>query len=732
MVTETKIYLNFGNCSKSLKMNNTSSHFSQSISRHTIEIEILKFTLELYNNKLLSRAAADSVIDHVDALISNIIIPHIQNELRHEISSTGMEVVYHKIHHVLENNKCLFTLFDTEHKRMKYYREKCSYISPQLYELGDLLDFEEQNPYSNKNVGDKKAYGAYVSIPETFKTVFSNSNLFHEMYNYALKVSQEKQFLTNIIQGKLWRYKYKYDLLQKLIFPIYVYYDEFVLGDPLGSHALQQKLGGIYVSLACLPPHLISKSSNVYLSSLFHSKYLKEFKNKSAFKKIIEDIKILSEEGMEVMVDGEKKQIYFECVLVLSDNLGINSICGFCESFSGTKYCRICRADKYVCMEQTRENVELLRTKSNYDEEVKINDSKQTGITEECVFNVMKNFHCAENKTLDEMHDVVGVCEYTLGKVIDFHIKNGDFDLDTLNNRINSFPFNATERPQKPMPILYDKNKKGAFKIKIKQSAAEIFCLTRYFGLIIGDKIKTPSKHWKLYTYLRGIVGILTKPYLDQGEIQEIEQLVYEHNQLFLELYGKLKPKMHFLLHYPRIIEENGPAVHYSSLKFEQKNHVMKKAAVGTTSSINLPITVAIRNQLSFCYELNFSPPISSEAEFGPLDKHNSDENHYKLKHVRIYNKLFSPGTVCITRFETDGIIFGIIKNIFYKNQNNAVFQLQEFKTIYFGNHYQAYRVVNSENDDVFLHLNQIPFLPPCLYYKGFDGEFIATRYKFV
>lgn len=255
--------------------------------------------------------------------------------------------------------------------------------------------------------------------------------------------------------------------------------------------------------------------------------------------------------------------------------------------------------------------------------------------------------------------------------------------------------------------------------------------MTRFFGLIIGDKVTNAGEHWILYKHLRGLVGLLSKPDLDKGEIQEIASLVEKHNLLFFKLFGKLKPKMHILIHYPRVIKAFGPVIHYSSLKFEQHNKILKEFVTGTSSNIQLPLTVATRNQLSFCYKMNFPKTTQQEIELGPLlNQENAENVSGKLKYVLIWNKSFTSGTICISRFSSEGIIFGKIKNILLQ-RNGVFFQIQEFKTLFFNSHYQAYQVnTETENDDVFIEINNLPKLPPCLYVKKFKEEFIATRYK--
>jgi hypothetical protein len=57
----------------------------------------------------------------------------------------------------------------------------------------------------------------------------------------------------------------------------FLYYDDFQVNNPLGSHAGAQKLGAVYVSLACLPPELFSLIDNIFLLSLFKTDDLNTF-----------------------------------------------------------------------------------------------------------------------------------------------------------------------------------------------------------------------------------------------------------------------------------------------------------------------------------------------------------------------------------------------------------------------------------------------------------------------
>lgn len=56
---------------------------------------------------------------------------------------------------------------------------------------------------------------------------------------------------------------------------------------------------------------------------------------------------------------------------ITGDNLGLNSILGFVESFSANHPCRICRADRNQIRNMCEEDSSLLRNESNYEHYVR-------------------------------------------------------------------------------------------------------------------------------------------------------------------------------------------------------------------------------------------------------------------------------------------------------------------------------------------------------------------------
>ncbi|XP_051173978.1 uncharacterized protein LOC127289825 [Leptopilina boulardi] len=709
------------------------------INKNDINREILKMTLRLYSNPQISRKTVNEIVEMFQTFVSETFVPFIQKEIENCVKSISSGMAYFKTQFVLENSKDIFKPFSTEYLRFKIYEEKYSFNPPQLLEIGQesvYMTDDDQNVHVTK----KSIYAAHVPLKKTLETFFSSPGVFNMVLQYINELYAEKKFISNVVQGELWNKKYKD--LNKIIIPLYLYFDDFETRNPLGSHAGEQKLGGVYISIASLPPHISAKMKNIFLSTIFHSDDLKNFGNKKIFQKLIEELNILSDEGIIINVEGTDKKIYFQCIQILGDNLGLNKICGFSESFIANRFCRICTATKEQCQKLLEEDEHLLRDVKSYEKVVAEEKFADSGLKEKCIFNDIKNFHICENISVDVMHDILeGVASYTIAKVIHEIISSEKITLATINNKIDSFSYGTLETSNKPRPLFYAQGKKGAQKLKVKQSAAEMQCLVRYLGLMIGDIVPDKNPHWKLYLCLRKIFGVVASPSLDKGQIQNLKELIRKHNKLYFQLNGKLKPKMHFLLHYVTVMILNGPVIHYSAMKYERKNKQLKEIAVSTTSNINLPLTIAIKHQLQLCYATAFSLPIQSDIELGSID--NSDAHNYlkkfipnlrdgisvtTLKNIELLGISLSPGTVFVSRITENGPCFGVIKKIFYCK--NVYFEAEELEVLFFDHHYHAYCVQYNVNPtNLLINVDLIPKTSPCLLVKKRTNIFVATRY---
>jgi hypothetical protein len=104
-------------------------------------------------------------------------------------------------------------------------------------------------------------------LRDILKKVLEHSNLLDVILKYTENMFTSK-FMYNFMQSKQWKLKCQNKFPNKTTFPLFLYYDDFEVNNPLGFHAGSQKLGAIYMSLACLPPELSSSLDNIFLVSL--------------------------------------------------------------------------------------------------------------------------------------------------------------------------------------------------------------------------------------------------------------------------------------------------------------------------------------------------------------------------------------------------------------------------------------------------------------------------------
>lgn len=102
-----------------------------------------------------------------------------------------------------------------------------------------------------------------------------------------------------------------------------MYYDDFEICNPLGSHAGIYKLGAIYFTIASISPKYASQIENIFLAMLFHNQDRTEFGNKSIFNILVKELKNLETKGLSIELNGITLQVFFVVVLIIGDNLGI-------------------------------------------------------------------------------------------------------------------------------------------------------------------------------------------------------------------------------------------------------------------------------------------------------------------------------------------------------------------------------------------------------------------------
>lgn len=282
------------------------------------------------------------------------------------------------------------------------------------------------------------------------------------------------------------------------------------------------KITAVYGSLACLPPEFSSSLENIFLIQLHNSNSRKLFGNKNVFKELLTDLKLLESDGILIKNGNISERVYFVLLLIIGDNLGLNQILGFQESFNSNFFCRFCRLPKSETATQIYDEANMLRTVNNYENDI---CELITGVKEICIWNELPSFHVAINISCDIMHDILeGICRYEFGEII-FHyiyiIKI--FTLDTLNARLLYFSYNGYSNK---LPVI---QKRQVLNKLIILSASEMHVFLEIFSLLIGDLVPEGGNVWDLYLSLRQLFSIVNSKIICPGYSDLLRTLVAEH-----------------------------------------------------------------------------------------------------------------------------------------------------------------------------------------------------------
>ncbi|XP_065640489.1 uncharacterized protein LOC136073064 [Hydra vulgaris] len=277
----------------------------------------------------------------------------------------------------------------------------------------------------------------------------------------------------------------------------------------------------------------------------------------------------LETKGFTIKIDENNFKIFVVLVQIIGNNLGLNGVLGYVESFTATYPCRICKIKRKNFDCTFVESVELLRTKECYDYDVSLNNCSLNGIKEECCFNKIPSFHVNDNIYCDIMHDLLeGVCKYFFHKLLNYLVfQQKFFNLSDISSRIRNFSYDHSSIPSCPTE----------FQIKngfINIGAIEMLNLALSFPLLVGDLVYKPD-----LIYFASIIAEFLQEYCYAFKCG-------------------LTLKFHNLIHYPQIIKMLGPLSHMWVIRCEDKLRDFKKTASSVGNFKNICKTVAIRHQM--------------------------------------------------------------------------------------------------------------------------------------
>lgn len=541
----------------------------------------------------------DKIFDIIKSF-KTILLPEIVNELDKTISPILAQEHKNEFDLLIKRFSNPFDNIDTEHKYIKTLLERNLFQYPKEIHINNEIGSITDN--YNPNLDIKISKGCIMPIKFHIKSFFELPNILDQTLKNMDEIKQCSE-IKNFINGKIWLKKIQNYSKNDIVIPMFLYLDSFEINNPLGSHAGQQSLTGVYYSFPTIPSHCLSSLQNIFVAMIFKSRDNKKFGNDSCLYNLVNELTDLATTGLEIITSNKVHKVFIVLGLVLGDNLGLNTNLGFSKSFSSNYYCRFCKTHKSYASKNINIDDKLYRTIDNYKTDLEMNDCSLTGLNENSIFNNIPFFHVVENYSVDIMHDVFeGVFHYNICEVINYFVfEKKIFSLDTLNSRKNLFQYGELEVGY----IAGNITKDHILRKRLNMSARETINFIHHFGFFIGDLVPQNNEVWSFYLKMLTFLDLILLPSFDNDLIELLRVTICEMNSLYLTLFNQsLKPKHHFLCHYYKIIYESGPIKFLSCMRYEAKHRELKMYTNNINSRRNITWSLGIKINLVYSHRL--------------------------------------------------------------------------------------------------------------------------------
>lgn len=501
---------------------------------------------------------------------------------------------------------------NSKYKRNKEARSRKSYVASKEYAIGTRWELQKKK-VNGRIIQIPRLIQSefiYISILKSLEVLFSYQHVADQYFKYNLDLQQnhicESDKFINFCCGSAFK-SIELFKIQPFALQLQIAYDDFEPCNPLASKSNRHKICAVYMSVQNMPVNHLSKCRNIFLVALCNSDdiNMKHTDFNNIWHPIVNELKQLEAAGIEIInrprLKGTLTQLAF-------DNLGANTALGFVKSFNAKSYCRICECSKIECQQLIEENTEKIRTLESYkiqidivSESTKVDYSETKGVKYYCLLSDLNYFHVVSNPTVDIMHDINEGCIPTVLRALLKQCLEVKLNLNDLNMMVQFFDYGVLERRNKPSQIDLEKNNLG-------QNASQSLCLFRFIPFILWNYRDNPElkNNWECIGALLRIVEIVYSMGLTENDLMELTKQVKVMSSRYIQTGRKLIPKMHFILHYPRIIRAMGSILQLNMFRYERKHQIMKQFTTRNFSNINKTLTDQHQKLLSlngFSYE---------------------------------------------------------------------------------------------------------------------------------
>ena len=97
-------------------------------------------------------------------------------------------------------------------------------------------------------------------------------------------------------------------------------------------------------------------------------------------------------------------------------------------------------------------------------------------------------------------------------------------------------------------------------------------------------------------------LDIIDLPSITEEHVLELETSIPAFLTMYIELYGHLTIKTHNMIHLPRVIQQMGHVIHFSTMRYESSHRRLKPSSITSANRMNLSASKA--NYLSLICDL--------------------------------------------------------------------------------------------------------------------------------
>lgn len=593
-----------------------------------------KFYLTLQSKYLIPNNTLQYIIETINNF-QQINFEHVVNKLENGKYSPEL------VREALQNNSALQKPFLSEYKRQRFYRNNFNFVEPMKVTL-DVIN-------------DKEVFCYYVPLKETIKTLFTNENFVNICFQ---RQERSDHTFRNVYDGFGYQKSDYFNKENSL--HIILYQDSFELCNPLGSARGKYKITGFYWTLANLAPWHRTHVDHINLLALCKDKDLRNYGFGKVLKPFIDDLKEIERIGLQI---NENLRVFAYLMVCLGDNLGAHQIGGFVENFRTNLYfCRFCYIHNFF---GSQSPISEYRTKESHANDINLASAtggQFRGVKNESSLHSLNYFHVCEPTGLPPCfaHDILeGIGPADIMLCIKMFIKKKIFSYEYINSKLKEIVIKDSPRLSIP-PI--------SKRDKLLTSAYECLHVINFLPIFLFEKITLLQdfKEWELILILRKIVKI------SQAQLGILKDLIDNYIELRTILFPNepLKPKHHYVTHYPYLIRKFGPLRHLWTMRFESKHKYFKEIIRHSPNFKNVLFSLAQKHELkkalsltnSKCYDdltlvslMSFEINDMSSSVIAAISK------KCNIQHIR---------------YLCNEIIF---RNITYKNKSYICFSINEF-----------------------------------------------------